>query len=112
MLNRDQVTKIVGDWTLAIEAAKTQLDALAAIVDYNAQIPALIEKLTVGYTVAAGQLIGDFSGWLDYFRIDCALGANPLRVIPEPGADEIEIDGPEAIARVICWDREHGEAAR
>ena len=43
---------------------------------------------------------------------DCAFGATPLGVIPEKGAAEIQIDGPEAIAEVICWDREHGEASR
>lgn len=111
MLNREQVTQIIGDWKTTIEAAGTQLDALAAMsghLDYDAPLPAVIEGLIAGYTNAVGQLIGDFSGWLDYFRIDCVFGKYPLGVIPELGADEIRIDSPEAIAKVICWDREHG----
>ena len=115
MLNRDQVTEAVRGWMEAVQAADAQLNALAAMsgeLDYDAPLPTAIEGLIEGYGAAVGLMVGDEGGWLEYFRIDCAFGASPMGVIPEKGAAEIKIDSPEAIARVICWDREHGESER
>ena len=115
MLNRDQVTEAIRDWMECVQAADAQINALAVMsgeLDYNAPLPSAIEALIEGYGATIGLLIGDEGGWLEYFRIDCAFGAAPMGVIPEKGAAEIKIDGPEALARVICWDREHGEAVR
>ena len=116
MLNREQVTHEIREWMKRVQAAYAKLHALSDMVgklDYDdAPLPRAIEALIEGYGSAVSRLVGDEGEWLEYFRIDCAFGANPLGVIPEKGAAEIKIDGPEAIARVICWDREHGEAAR
>ena len=115
MLTRDQVTEAIRDWMERVQGADVQINAVADLFgwsDYDAPLPSAIEGLVEGYGAAVGLLVGDEGGWLEYFRIDCAFGANPLGVIPEAGAAEIKITGPEAIARVICWDREHGEAAR
>ena len=115
MLNRDQVTEVIRNWAEAVQAADAQLNALAEVtgeIDYDAPLPRAIEALIEGYGAAVARLVGDEGGWLEYFRMECRFGANPLGVKPEPGAAEIKIDGPEALAEVICWDREHGEAAR
>ena len=115
MLNRDQVTEVIRDWMERIQGAEGQINEIGEMfgeIDYCAPLPAAVEALAGGYTKAASKIVGDEDDWLEYFWIDCAFGANPLGVKPEPGAAEIKIDGPEAIARVICWDREHGEAAR
>ena len=111
MLNREQVTEAVREWMERVQEADAQLDALAAMsgdLNYDAPLPAAIEGLISGYTKAIGRVIGDEGEWLGYFRGQCDYGANPLGVIPEPGAEEIKIDGQEALARVICWDREKG----
>ena len=115
MLTRDQVTTAIREWMAAVQAADAQLDALAAMsgdLNYDAPLSAAIEGLISGYTKALSRVIGDEGEWLGYFRGECNFGANPLAVIPADGCEEIKIDGPEAIAEVICWDREHGEAAR
>ena len=115
MLNREQVTEAVREWMERVQGADAQLNAIGELfgcLDYDAPLPAAIEGLISGYTKALGRVIGDECEWLEYFWIDCAFGANPLGVTPEKGAAEIKIDSPEAIAEVICWDREHGEAAR
>lgn len=115
MLTRDQVTHEIREWMGRVHGAELQLNALAAMtgdINYDAPLPAAIEGLIEGYSAAVGLLVGDEGGWLEYFRIDCAFGDSPMAVIPESGAAEIQIDGPEALARVICWDREHGEAER
>ena len=115
MLTRDQVTAAIREWMERVQGADAQLGALAAMsgdINYDAPIPAAIAALISGYAKALGRVIGDEGEWLEYFWIDCAFGANPLGVTPEKGAAEIKIDSPEAIAEVICWDREHGEAAR
>ena len=115
MLNREQVTAQIRSWMESVKAANAQLILLGDMtgdLNYDAPLPAAIEALIEGYGAAVGLLIGDEGGWLEYFRIDCAFGANPLAVIPDDGCEEIKITGPDAIARVICWDREHGEASR
>jgi hypothetical protein len=111
MLNREQVTAQIRGWMEAVQAANARLILLGDMtgdLNYDAPLPSAIEALIEGYGAAVGLLVGDGSGWLEYFRIDCLSGANPMSVIPESGAAEIKIDGPEALARVICWDREHG----
>ena len=115
MLTRDQVTEVIRNWAEAVQAADAQLILLGDMtgaLDYDAPLPRAIEALIEGYGAAVARLVGDEGGWLEYFRVECRFGASPLGVKPEAGAEEIKIDGPEAIARVICWDREHGEAAR
>ena len=108
MLTREQVTEQIREWMERVQGADAKLYALSDMVgelDYDA-------PLIDGYGSAVSRLVGDEGEWLEYFRIDCAFVANPLGVIPESGAAEIKITGPEALAQVICWDREHGEAAR
>jgi hypothetical protein len=115
MLNREQVTEQIKAWMAAVQAANAQLILLGDMtgaLDYDAPLPRAIEALIEGYGAAVSRMVGDEGGWLEYFRIDCAFGDNPMAVIPESGAAEIKIDGPESLARVICWDRERGEAAR
>ena len=115
MLNREQVTAQIRSWMESVQAANAQLILLGDMtgdLNYDAPFPAAVEALIEGYGAAVGLLVGDEAGWLEYFRFDCAFGDSPMGVIPEAGAAEIKITGPEALARVICWDREHGEAAR
>ena len=115
MLTRDQITAHISAWMESVQAANAQLILLGDMtgdLNYDAPLPRAIEALIEGYGAAVARLVGDEGGWLEYFRVECRFGANPLGVKPEAGAEEIKIDGPEAIARVICWDREHGEAAR
>ena len=115
MLTRDQITAHISAWMESVQAANAQLILLGDMtgdLNYDAPLPAAIGALIDGYGSAVSRLVGDEGEWLEYFRIDCAFGANPLGVIPESGAAEIKITGPEALAQVICWDREHGEAAR
>ena len=115
MLNREQVTAHISAWMESVQAANAQLILLIDMtgdLNYDAPLPRAIEALIDGYTAALSQIIGDECGWLEYFRYNCTFGANPMGVTPEKGAAEIHINSPEAIARVICWDREHGEAAR
>ena len=115
MLNREQVTEQIREWMERVQAANAQLVLLSDMtgdLNYDAPLPAAIEALIEGYTAALSQIIGDEGDWLEYFWIDCALGKNPLAVIPDENCEEIKITGPEALAGVICWDREHGEVAR
>ena len=115
MLNREQVTEQIREWMERVQGAEAQINAVADLfggIDYAAPLPEAVSALSGGYAKAVGKIVGDECDWLEYFWIDCAFGANPLGVIPEKGAAEIQITGPEAIAEVICWDREHGEAAR
>ena len=115
MLTRDQVTTAIWEWMERVQCAELQLNAVADLfggLDYAAPLPEAVSALSGGYTKAVSKIVGDEGDWLEYFWIDCEFGANPLGVIPEKGAAEIQIDGPEALARVICWGREHGEAAR
>ena len=110
MLTRDQVTEAVREWMERVKEAEGQVNAIGELfgeTDYDAPLPGAVAALAGGYAKAVSQIIGDGADWLIYFWIDCAFGAIPLGVIPEPGADEIKIDSPEAIAKVICWDREH-----
>lgn len=115
MLNREQVTAEICEWMERVQGADAKLHALAAMVgdlDYETPLPKAIDALIESYSDAVSRLVGDEADWLEYFWTNCEFGANPLGVIPEPGAAEIKIDGPEALAEVICWDRDHGEAAR
>lgn len=115
MLTRDQVTAAIREWMERVQEADGQVNAIGELfgdLDYDAPLPAAIEGLISGYTKALSRVIGDEGEWLGYFRCECNFGANPLAVIPDDGCEEITIDGPEAIAEVICWDREHVEAAR
>lgn len=115
LLTRDQVTAHISAWMESVQAANAQLILLGDMtgaLDYDAPLPEAVAALAGGYTKAVSKIVGDEGDWLEYFWIDCAFGANPLGVIPESGAAEIKIDGPEALAQVICWDREHVEAAR
>ena len=115
MLTRDQVTAYIREWMERVKEADSQINAIGELfgdLDYAAPLPGAVSALAGGYAKAVSKIIGDECEWLEYFWIDCAFGANPLGVIPESGAAEIKIDGPEALAQVICWDREYGEAAR
>lgn len=115
MLTRDQVTESIREWMERVQEADRQVNSIGELfgdLDYAAPLPGAVSALAGGYAKALGRVIGDEGEWLEYFWIDCAFGANPLGVTPEKGAAEIKIDSPEAIAEVICWDREHGEAAR
>ena len=118
MLNREQVTEAIREWMEHIRSAEEQLEALGALagqLDYDAPLPRAIMEMEGGYTRAVSREIGDKSGWLDYFRFACRFGADPKPAWPSeetktgPG---IQLDNPRQLARVICWDREHGEAAR
>lgn len=107
--------ELIRSWMEAVQAADAQLNNLSEITGelaYDAPLPSSIGALIEGYGSAVSRLVGDEGGWLKYFRIDCAFGFSPLCVFPEGEGSEIQITGPEAIARVICWDREHAEAAR
>ena len=115
MLTRDQVTAAIRERMERVQEADRQVKAIGELfgdLDYDAPLPAAIEDLISDYTAALSQIIGDKGDWLEYFWIDCAPVKNPLAVIPDDNCEEIKIDGPEAIALAICWDREHGEAAR
>ena len=115
MLTRDQVTEEIREWMERVKEADGQVNAIGELfgeTDYDAPLPGAVAALAGGYAKAVSKIVGDEGDWLEYFWIDCAFGANPLGVIPEKGAAEIQITGPEALAEVICWDREHGEAAR
>ncbi|WP_417070758.1 hypothetical protein [Niveibacterium terrae] len=115
MLNREQVTAAIREWMERVQGADAQLNAAADLfggLDYDGPLPGAVSALSGGYTKAVSKIVGDEGDWLEYFWIDCAFGATPMGVIPDDDAQEIKIDGPEAIAEVICWDREHGEAAR
>lgn len=115
MLNREQVTAQIRSWMESVQAANAQLILLSDMtgdLNYDAPLPEAVSALSGCYTKAVSKIVGDEGDWLEYFWIDCAFGATPMGVIPEKGAAEIKITGPEALAEVICWDREHGEAAR
>ena len=109
MLTREQVTEVIRNWAEAVQAADAQLILLGDMtgaLDYDAPLPRAIEALIEGYGAAVARLVGDEGGWLEYFRMECRFGVSPMSVIPESGAAEIKINSPEAIARVICWDRD------
>lgn len=114
-MNREQVTAAIRDWSALVQEAEFQLRCLSNItgdLDYDAPMPKAVMGLIDGYTAAVAKQIGDEGRWLEYLREECDYGAHPMSVIPDAKANAINITGPEAIAEVICWDREHGEAAR
>ena len=115
MLTRDQVTEQIREWMERVQAANAQLILLGDMtgdLNYDAPFPAAVEALISGYTAALSQIIGDEGEWLEYFRFNCAFGDRHMVVFPGGEGSGIKITGPEAIAQAICWDREHGEAAR
>ena len=114
-MNREQVTAAIRDWSALVQEAESQINAIAEItagyLDYDAPLPCSVLALIDGYTAAIAKQIGDEGEWLNYFREECGYGSRPMSVLPDV-RNTINITGPEAIAEVICWDREHGEAAR
>ena len=78
MLNREQVTEQIREWMERVQAANAQLVLLSDMtgdLNYDAPFPAAVEALIEGYTAALSQIIGDDGEWLEYFRFNCAFGA-------------------------------------
>ena len=66
-------------WHEAVTVSEKEIDALIEIgFRPEARLFEAINNALEALTNATAQIVGDESGWLDWYWLDCRMGRNPL----------------------------------
>ena len=66
-------------WHEAVTESEKEIDALIEIgFRPESRLFTAINNALEALTAATSQIVGDESGWLDWYWLDCRMGRNPL----------------------------------
>lgn len=103
-MTRDQILALLIPWAAQHEATEGAHEALTELTGATPESPlvAALWGSFSGYSQALeARILGTADdGWLEYFQLECDMGANPLQV--DHGAATYTLDGLEALAGMLA----------
>jgi len=83
----DEIEKHLAEWAQNVELTDERMSAMFDALKLQPESPlyAMVWELQDAYTKTMSKLVGDFDGWLSWYRVDNDMGLNKGEAAPFRG---------------------------